>query len=181
MVDYDRSQLKCLMKVLVCRDANRRVLHNHNIVPVIGGNIKNYSYSRPQKKWKSSFVWHAFLKSSYNNNNNKNKEKWQTVNDQKRPQIDKFYYTFQGNSNVAPPFLFIYLQTEKQSKTGKKTQVENPKNTLFFVMKTWKANLIAIKDTSPPSPQQKDPSAPKKKSILTSKVKNDVLHPELKS
>ena len=121
MVDYDRSQLKCLMKVLVCREANRRVLYNHNIVPVIGRFIKNYSYSRPQKNENRSLFETLFLKSSYNNNNNK--EKRQTVNDQKRPQIDKFYCTFQGNSNVASPFLFIYLQTEKQSKTGKKTQV----------------------------------------------------------
>ena len=74
------------MKVLVCRDANRRVLHNHIIVPVIGGNIKNYSYSRPQKNENRSLFEPLFLKSSYNNNNNnKNKEQRQTVNDQKRP------------------------------------------------------------------------------------------------
>ena len=74
MVDYDRSQLKCLMKVLVCRVANREVLHNHIIVPVIGGNIKNYSYSRPQKNENRSLFVTLFLKSGYKNNNNKNKE-----------------------------------------------------------------------------------------------------------
>lgn len=74
------------MKILVCGDANRRVLHNHIIVPVIGGNIKNYSYSRPQKNENGSLFEPLFLKSSYNNNNNnKNKEQRQTVNDQKRP------------------------------------------------------------------------------------------------
>ena len=62
------------MKVLVCRDANRRVLHNHIIVPVTGGNIKNYSYSRPQKNENRSLFVTLFLKSSYKNNNNKNKE-----------------------------------------------------------------------------------------------------------
>ena len=79
------------MKVLVCGDANRRVLHNHNIVPVIGGgggSIKNYIHSRPQKNENRSLFETLFLKCSYNNN--KNKEKRQTVKDQTRPQIDKF-------------------------------------------------------------------------------------------
>ena len=69
------------MKVLVCGDANRRVLHNHNIVPVIGGSIKNYIHSRSKKNENRSLFETLFLKSSYNNNKNKNKEKRQTVMD----------------------------------------------------------------------------------------------------
>ena len=49
MVDYDRSQLKCLMKVLVCGDANRRVLHNHNIVPLLAGVLKTTSIADHRK------------------------------------------------------------------------------------------------------------------------------------
>ena len=53
---------------------------------LLGGNIKNYSYSRPQKNENRSLFETLLLKSSYNNNNNnKTKEQRQTVNDQKRP------------------------------------------------------------------------------------------------
>ena len=52
MVDYDRSQLKCLMKVLVCREANRRVLYNHNIVPVLLGGILKTTAIADHRKMK---------------------------------------------------------------------------------------------------------------------------------
>ena len=60
--------------------------------------------------------------------------------------------------------LFIYKRKNK-AKLEKRHKYENPKNTLFFLTKAWKAKgtLIAIKDTSPAAP----------KSISTSKVKND--------
>ena len=37
------------MKVLVCGDANRRVLHNHNIVPLLGGVLKTTSIADHRK------------------------------------------------------------------------------------------------------------------------------------
>ena len=53
MVDYDRSQLKCLVKVLVCRDANRRVLHF--IYVQTETTKQNWKKDANMKTWKKHF------------------------------------------------------------------------------------------------------------------------------